>query len=176
MKKAQEWANNEAWRNGFTKAQPHESVNLTDFYVNYNKCPEVWQTLFNWLQTTDLENIPKGKHLIPNSQLIASVEDSYNDVLSKRQSESHHYNIDFMLVVKGTEGFKILDHNTSTLSTKYKYDVVRYKYEPDACKTLEVPSGEFVIFFPDDWHVAKVSTSLKDQNIRVIVVKMPVIL
>ncbi|MBQ4029493.1 MAG: YhcH/YjgK/YiaL family protein, partial [Prevotella sp.] len=32
--------------------------------------------------------------------------------------------------------------------------------------------GKFLIFFPSDWHIAKIATNKKDQNIRVIVVKV----
>ena len=32
--------------------------------------------------------------------------------------------------------------------------------------------GEFFIFFPRDWHIAKVATDGEDQTIRVIVIKV----
>ena len=50
--------------------------------------------------------------------------------------------------------------------------VMRYAYDKQKTNFFEVNSGNFVIFFPDDWHIAKVQTKKKDQNIRVIVVKM----
>ena len=49
---------------------------------------------------------------------------------------------------------------------------MRYAYDKQKTNFFEVNSGNFVIFFPDDWHIAKVQTKKKDQNIRVIVVKM----
>lgn len=174
VKKAGKWANRGKWKNGFTKGEPDKSVNITEFYVQYNKQPEAWKALFNWLETTDLLTIPAGKHNIKGTELVASVEDSHNDELAKRKSESHRCNIDFMFVVKGTEGFLRLDHTTSTENTAYKYDVVRYAYDADKAEYIESTPGRFIIMFPDDWHVAKVKTQKDDQNIRVIVVKMPV--
>lgn len=174
VKKAEKWAKKGKWKNGFTKAMPDESVNLTEFYVQYNKQTEAWKALFKWLETTDLLTIPAGKHTIGGTELVASVEDSHNDPLEKRKSESHRANIDFMFVVKGTEGFLRLDHTTSTESTEYKYDVVRYAYDAERAEYIESTPGRFIIMFPDDWHVAKVLTKKDDQNIRVIVVKMPV--
>ena len=78
-----------------------------------------------------------------------------------------------MLVVKGTEGFRRLDHNSSTPSTTYKYDVVRYNYKPELCEKIEVGENQFIVMFPDDWHIAKVKTESNNQSIRVIVVKIP---
>lgn len=174
VKKAAKWASKGKWKNGFTKAEPDQSVNLTEFYVQYNKNKELWQQLFNWLEATDLTAIPAGKHNIEGTSLVASVEDSHNDPLEKRKSESHRQNIDFMILVKGTEGFLRLDHKTSTENTEYKPDVVRYAYDASKAEFIELNEGHFVIMFPDDWHVAKVQTKKDNQDIRVIVVKMPV--
>ena len=105
---------------------------------------------------------------------MASVEDSENSPLEKRNTESHKKKIDFMIIVKGTEGFALLDHNTSSISVPYdeKKDVMRYNYVKEKTNFFNVKAGQFVIFFPSDWHIAKVQTKKKDQKIRVIVVKM----
>ena len=126
------------------------------------------------MRDTDLTAIPKGKHPIPNSTLVASVEDSENGPLEKRNTESHRKKIDFQLVVRGTEGFALLDHASSTVSQPYndKKDVMRYNYVKEKTNFFDVKAGRFVIFFPSDWHIAKVATKKKDQQIRVIVVKM----
>lgn len=171
---ARQWAEKGEWRCGFTKANPHTSVNLTDFYLQYRKNPEQWKALFAWLQQTDLLALPKGRHPIPGSDLTVSVEDSENGPLEKRGSESHYFHIDFQYVVKGVERFGILDHYTSTANCKYRPDVIHYDY--DKSKTLFYDSnpGEFFLFFPRDWHIAKINNELPsgDQHIRVIVVKV----
>ncbi len=168
------WVKSGAWRNGFMGAKPHKSLNTNEFYSQYHKNPNQWYTLFTWLRDTDLLAIPKGKYPITNSTLIASVEDSSNQPLEKRNTESHKKKIDFQLVVRGTEGFALLDHASSTVSIPYdeKKDVMRYAYDKENTDFFNVKAGQFVIFFPSDWHIAKVQTKKKDQNIRVIVVKM----
>ncbi len=70
------WLTKGEWRNGFTKANPHKTLNCSEFYRQYKKNTEQWNTLFKWLAETDLEAIPKGKRPIPGSTLTASVEDS----------------------------------------------------------------------------------------------------
>lgn len=172
IKEAIAWAESGIWRNGFDKAKPHSSVNLVDFYLQYQKNPQQWQALFDYLAKTDLLSIPKGKHKIPGSDLVVSVEDSKNEPLEKRRSESHHKHIDFQYVVKGTERFGIIDHYSSTPNCKYRPDVIHYDYDRQKARFYDSNPGEFFIFFPRDWHIAKVATDGEDQTIRVIVIKV----
>ena len=172
IKEAKAWAESGIWRNGFDKAKPHHSVNLVDFYLQYQKNPQLWQALFDYLAKTDLLSIPKGKHKIPGSDLVVSVEDSKNEPLEKRRSESHNKHIDFQYVVKGTERFGVIDHYTSTPNCKYRPDVIHYDYAPQKARFYDSNPGEFFIFFPRDWHIAKVATDGEDQTIRVIVIKV----
>lgn len=172
IKEAKAWAESGIWRNGFNKAKPHSSANLVDFYLQYQKNPQQWQALFDYLAKTDLLSIPKGKHKIPGSDLVVSVEDSKNEPLEKRRSESHNRHIDFQFVVKGTERFGIIDHYTSTPNCKYRPDVIHYDYAPQKARFYDSNPGEFFIFFPRDWHIAKVATDGEDQTIRVIVIKV----
>lgn len=174
IKTATEWLQKGEWRNGFTKADPHFSVNAVTFYQQYQKNPEEWKALFQWLQNTDLLTISKGKHPIAGTNLIASVEDSENDALEKRRSESHNRHIDFQYVVKGYEGFGIIDHYTSKPNCKYdgKKDVIHYDYDKDRMQYYKSIPNKFFIFFPRDWHIAKIATDESDQHLRVIVIKV----
>lgn len=172
IKEAKAWAESGIWRNGFDKAKPHHSVNLVDFYLQYQKNPQQWQALFDYLAKTDLLSIPKGKHKIPGSDLVVSVEDSRNEPLEKRRSESHNKHIDFQFVVKGTERFGVIDHYSSTPNCKYRPDVIHYDYAHQKARFYDSNPGEFFIFFPRDWHIAKVATDGEDQTIRVIVIKV----
>lgn len=173
VEQAKAWMDRGEWRNGFTKAGPHHSVNPADFYTQYRKNTQLWDALFDWLAKTDLMAIPKGKHPIEGTPLVASVEDSSNGPLEKRNSESHHHNIDFQYVVKGTERFGIIDHYTSKPNCRYKPDVIHYDYDVEKVRFYDSTPDKFFIFFPSDWHIAKVTTELDDQNIRVIVIKVP---
>ncbi len=169
---AAKWLKKGEWRQGFTAASPDKSLNAVEFYTQYQKNPEQWKAIFKWLSETDLLAISKGKHPIPGSTLTASVEDSYNESLEKRQSESHYHHIDFQYVVKGTERFGIIDHITSSPSSKYRPDVIHYNYDINRTKFVDSRPDRFFIFFPCDWHIAKVKTDKADQNIRVVVVKV----
>jgi len=172
-KKARAWVKKGAWRHDFMKADPHRSVNVCDFYTQYHKNTAQWTALFRWLADTDLLTIPAGKHPIAGTTLVASVEDSQNGPLNKRNSESHYHHIDFQYVVKGVERFGIIDHLTSEPKDAYKPDVIHYNYDVSKTRFYDSDPRQFFIFFPSDWHIAKVeSPKSKDQNIRVIVVKV----
>lgn len=171
-KEAKKWLKKGEWRHGFDKADADASVNVAEFYAQYQKNPMQWEALFRWLANTDLLTISKGKHPIEGTTLVASVEDSYNEPLEKRGSESHYHHIDFQYVVKGTERFGIIDHVTSKPNCKYRPDVIHYDYSLDRTRFIDSRNDRFLIFFPCDWHIAKVNTDKADQNIRVIVIKV----
>lgn len=172
MKQAKKWLKSDEWRNGFEAASPDKSVNIVEFYQQYQKNPHQWNALFKWLSQNDLLTISKGKHLIEGTTMVASVEDDFNGDLSKRQSESHYHHIDFQYVVKGVEKFGIIDHVSSVPNCLYKPDVIHYQYELNKAVFLNSATDKFFLFFPCDWHIAKVNNDSKDQAIRVVVIKV----
>lgn len=171
-KKATKWMAKGEWRNGLKGVGPHESVNAVDFYEQYSKNKEQWDALFKWLATTDLLALPGEKIPIPGSTLVASVQDSSNKPLDKCGTESHRKKIDFQFCVKGTERFGLIDHETSTPNCDYRPDVIHYDYDPSKALFFDSTPDKFFLFFPEDWHIAKIANDTDDQNIRVIVVKV----
>ena len=179
VKLANKWAKKGEWRNGFVKASPAEQVNLVEFYLQYQKNPQEWKALFKWLQTNDLLAVPGGRIPIEGTDLTVSVEDSENwcseqDLANGKGSESHERKIDFMYVVKGTEGFAKIDHDSAKDKTGYMAEKDRHEYEFDAAKLQRFESvpGTFVLMFPCDWHIAKVKTKADSQKLRVLVIKV----
>lgn len=172
-KQAAAWVAKGEWKNGF-EGMPDKTVNLQEFYSQYHKNRKQWNAVFKWLSETDLLNIPKGKSYIPGTKMRVSVEDSKNEPLEKRRSESHRKVIDFMYVVKGTEGFGLLDHKSSTPNCEYdaERDVIHYDYDKQKAHFFNSTPKHFVVCFPSDWHIAKVKTNLDDQTLRVIVIKI----
>jgi len=170
--KAARWVKKGKWRNGFEQASPDSSVNIVEFYLQYKKNPAQWKALFKWLATSDLLNVLKGKHPLEGTNMVVSVEDSKNSELSKRKSESHYHHIDFQYVVKGIERFGIIDHNSSVPNCEYRPDVIHYDYDVAKTRFYDSSPDKFFIFFPSDWHIAKVKNDTDNQDIRVIVIKV----
>lgn len=172
VSKAQRWVEKGKWRNGFMAAKLDSSVNVVEFYLQYKKNLKQWKALFKWLSEHDLLAIPKGKTPIEGTGLTVSVEDSKNSELSKRRSESHYHHIDFQYVVKGIERFGIIEHNSSKPNCEYKPDVIHYNYDVDKARFYDSTPDRFFIFFPSDWHIAKINNDTGNQDIRVIVIKV----
>lgn len=172
VKKARKWLKKGEWRNGFMKADPHKTVNAVEFFRQYQKNPAQWKALFKWCAENDLLAVEKGKHPIPGTQLVVSVEDSENRPLEKQRSESHYHHIDFQYCVKGVERFGIIDHVSSKPNAKYRPDVMHYDYDKAKARFYDSDSRHFFLFFPDDWHIAKVDNGGEDQAIRVVVIKV----
>lgn len=168
---SRQWTLSRSWTSGFN-ALPDVCVNLDEFQSQYTKNKAQWDAAFQWLATHDLLTVPAGKHSIEGTSLVVSVEDSQNQPLEKRKSESHYHHIDFQYVVKGTERFAILDHETSKPNCDYKPDVIRYDYDRDKLQLIDSTPERFILFFPSDWHIAKIATDNADQTIRVIVIKL----
>ena len=174
LNEARQWMEQGLWRNGFTKAVPDSTVNAIDFHEQYTLNREQWDALFCWLDSTDVTAIPAGKHPIAGTTLVASVEDSENAPLARRRSESHYHHIDFQWVVRGTERFALIDHNTSTPNCEWRPDVIHYDYDIAKARFIDSTPDRFLIFFPQDWHIAKIENEIEgdDQQIRVIVIKV----
>lgn len=166
-----QWTLGRSWSNGF-KALPDVSTNLDEFRSQYAKNKAQWDAMFSWLASHDLLAIPAGKHPIEGTSLVVSVEDSENQPLDKRAAESHYHHIDFQYVVKGSERFGLLDHASSAPRVDYKPDVMLYRYDADKAVFIDSTPERFFLFFPCDWHIAKVCTDRDSQAIRVIVVKL----
>lgn len=165
------WMLHKEWSNGF-KALPDVSTNLKEFHSQYYKNKKQWYAVFAWLANTDLLSIPAGKHPIPDTELTANIEDSSNQPLNKRGTESHYHHIDLQYVVKGTERFALLDHETSYPNRAYKPDIIGYSYDASKAMFIDSTPERFFLFFPSDWHIAKIQTDKNDQNIRVVVIKL----
>lgn len=165
------WTLQRSWSNGF-KALPDVCTNLTEFKNQYEKNKAQWDAAFKWLATHDLTTIAKGRHKIEGSTLVASVEDSKNEPFAKRGNESHFYHIDLQYVVKGTECFGLLDHATSKPNREWTPDIITYDFVPEKTMFVDSTPERFFLFFPCDWHIAKVATDKESQDIRVIVIKL----
>lgn len=111
-----------------------------------------------------------GKHQISDTKLYASVEDGINDPIEKRWAESHYHHIDIHYVVKDTERFALLNHDTSYPNRAYKHDIIGYSYDASKAMFIDSTPGRFFMFFPPDWHIAKIQTDKENRDIRAVVV------
>ncbi|MDO4949878.1 MAG: YhcH/YjgK/YiaL family protein [Bacteroidales bacterium] len=168
---ATEWMLSRCWSNGF-KALPDVCTNLVEFQDQYNKNKAQWDAAFKWLAETDLLNIKAGKYNIEGTTMTASIEDDTTGLFETKGSESHYHHVDIQYVVKGTERFGLLDHDTSYPKTGYRPDNISYTFDPAKVMLIDSTPNRFFLFFPSDWHIAKIATDKGPEPIRVVVVKV----
>ena len=76
------------------------------------------------------------------------------------------------LLVRGVERFGLIEHNSSKPNCQWREDVIHYDYDQQKARFIDSAPDRFFIFFPQDWHIAKVENDTDDQDIRVIVIKV----
>lgn len=165
------WMLKRSWANGL-QALPEVCTNLSEFHSQYTKNQKQWDLVFTWLATHDLANMPAGNYPIEGSGTSASVQDGTNGPIEKGGSESHYKKIDLQYVVKGNEGFGLLDHESSYPNCGYKPDVIHYDYQIDKTMYITSTPNRFFLFFPSDWHIAWLKTEGATDKARVVVVKL----
>ena len=61
---------------------------------------------------------------------------------------------------------------TVEMIRQYKPDVIHYNYDAGRARFYDSTADKFFIFFPSDWHIAKIENDGYNQDIRVIVIKV----
>lgn len=168
-KKAKEWVKQREWANGLN-AMPDKTVNCVEFASQYSKNKQIWDKVFHWLATHDLQQIATGKYEIEGERAFINVQEALTQESSNRKIEAHKHTIDLQFVVKGTERFGIVPEKLAEPISEYTPDVRFYK--TDKIKYADSKKDRFFIFFPGDCHQALVKAGKEPENIRVIVAKI----
>ncbi|MEW6509497.1 MAG: YhcH/YjgK/YiaL family protein [Bacteroidota bacterium] len=113
---------------------------------------------FRALVRSDLRSLPEGRHEVDGESLYLLI--ARNDGLPKTLAvlESHRRYIDIQFVIEGTDtmGWKPA-RECRVVSKEYDADRDVMFYGDVPATWLEVRSGMFAIFFPDDAHAPLVS-------------------
>jgi YhcH/YjgK/YiaL family protein len=126
---------------------------------------------FEYINTTDLENILLGKYEIEGENLkaIFSSKPGMTAAESEAKFECHNKNIDIQLCIRGTEtiGWKPREKCTDPKGGyNDEKDVQFYNDAPDM--HFQLTNGQFAIFFPEDVHAPMIG----DDEIRKLVIKV----
>ncbi|TDX01106.1 YhcH/YjgK/YiaL family protein [Dinghuibacter silviterrae] len=149
--KAETWVHKGEWRKGLTGVNPHASVNPVDFALQYHRNPVLWDKVFAWIRTNDLQAIAPGKYPIDGDNAWAIVTQGPTKAMDTVKWESHRQYIDVHYVISGKEriGVASLDNATVTEPFTDKSDNAHYTVE-GTFYTAE--PGIFFLFFPHDVH------------------------
>ncbi len=126
---------------------------------------------FNYIDATDLQQIPTGKYEIDGEEIFAIVMEYDTKDISETHHESHYTYIDLQYIISGSElvGVKTLTTETP-FEINIESDYAFYHVESDLVSFKE---GMFMIFFPDDLHMPCVSEN-QVSKVKKVVVKIKV--
>lgn len=128
---------------------------------------------FEYIQSTDLEQLTDGKHEIIPGQLLAIVTDKpgVSAEEGSKKFECHNRNIDIQLCIRGREKFGWRPRESCTLPREAfneEKDVQFFNDTPDMF--FELGPGQFAVFFPSDVHAPMIGEGL----IKKVVIKVKI--
>lgn len=113
---------------------------------------------FDWLRKQNLAALPLGRNEIDGGALYASVMRENGRGQAAARHESHRRYIDIQYLVEGSDlmGWAHQDGNLKSLGYDSAKDLEFYADPPRLW--VPVPTGHFVIFFPEDAHAPLAGT------------------
>ena len=150
QRRAEQWVRHGDWKTGLAQ-KPHASVNAVTFALQYHRNPELWNKVFAFMKTRDLQTLAPGKYPIDGDNAYAMVTQGPTKRLEDVKWESHRQYIDLHYVISGKEqiGVAAMDKATVTEPFTDKSDNAHY----DAQGTFYTADpAVFFLFFPTDLH------------------------
>ncbi|WP_372774032.1 YhcH/YjgK/YiaL family protein [Mangrovibacterium sp.] len=150
MNKINEWFTEKGWAEGVLVAA-HDSVNVEEFYKQYQANPELWKAVFKFMKQ-DLSAMEVGKYPLVGTQAFAMISEYDTKEPENAKWEAHKNYIDLQYVISGEEKMGILPLSEAKNAMEYneQKDLIFYG-ENDGELHLATPEA-FFLFFPDDVH------------------------
>ena len=125
---------------------------------------------FEWLNSTDLDNIPDGKYYIDGDNLYANVQ-TY-ETKEDADYEAHRKYIDIQYVIRGKEYIGVTDINNCKTCKIYdlEKDIEFFKCDNEPPYQL-LGESEFILLYPHDAHKPSINPKVK-QTVKKVVVKV----
>ena len=115
-----------------------------------------------YIQKTDLESVPTGKHPILGTEHSIIRENYEPRGIESCFFEGHHLFADIQIVLKGYEyiGYANKDAQNIKITDPYIVEKDLEKYEIKDFTRVILTEGMFAIVFPDDLHMPKLAKDL----------------
>jgi YhcH/YjgK/YiaL family protein len=164
---ASEWFNQKIWLQGLD-LKPSESIDVNEFYKQYQANKEYWEKAFAFLKSHDLEKLPAGKYPIDGELVYATVTQTPTKDFDKTKWESHRRYIDFQYVISGEEKIGVCKISNASISSPYdvKKDVANYQAEGEM---YTAKPGTFFIFFNNDAHRPGITTGGNKTDKKIVI-------
>jgi len=145
-----------------------DSVDNFKFYAEIHRH---FKTVFDYLQNNDLSALSEGRYDISNG--IFAISSRYKTINeSDTFIECHRKYIDIQIMVKGSEKMGICNRD---ICEKLEYNEAEdYQKLNGNMDFITVKNGFFTVFFPHDGHMPQLIQGEKSDEVRKIVIKVPV--
>ncbi|MGV8095497.1 MAG: YhcH/YjgK/YiaL family protein [Mangrovibacterium sp.] len=164
-----EWFENGDWNEGL-QLKVHPSVDVSQFYKQYHKRPDLWNAAFEYLKK-DLTTVKVGKYALKGDETVAVISEYQTKKIEEAKWESHRKFIDLQYIISGEEKMGVLPLKKAILSSDYQEDKdVIFFGEQDGEYYVANPDI-FFLFFPDDVHRPCIHTG-DSRPVKKLVVKI----
>lgn len=135
----------------------------------YSALHTLFPRAFEFLNGTDLKELPPGRHQIEGERLFAIVEAARGRTHDQAKLECHRKFIDIQLVLEGVDemGWKPLHDCQKPLDDYNPERDIQFFHDSPSSWIVTQP-GSFCIFFPDDAHAPLVGSG----EIRKVILKI----
>lgn len=166
-----EWFDNGDWSNGL-RLNVHPSVDVSQFYRQYHKRPDLWGAAFEYLKK-DLIAVEIGKYPLKEDEVIAIISEYKTKRPEDTKWEAHRKFIDLQYLISGEEKIGLLPLKTAKFDTGYQEnnDVILFG-EQDG-EYYDANPDIFFLFFPDDVHRPCIQTG-EPKLVKKLVIKIAV--
>lgn len=166
---AQSWFN-KTFAKGFKSAakgvgrvKPFEQIDVQTYYEQYQKAPQMWDSIFEWLAEVDPLTMEPSSNAMQWSHAYVKVLNQDLRTPEWGQWEQHRRTIDLQWDVTGSERYH-MTHSPECLVAKNEYnekkDVQNFSWDrkqiptADQCLVLDSTPQRYYLFFPNDIHQA----------------------
>lgn len=110
------------------------------------------KTALEYLEKTNLENLPCSKHEISGTDIFIIVEEYNSKPIEQGRWEAHRKYTDIQIVIKGEE--KLGYTNVKNIRTTIEYDAEKdILFGEGNGSFINASAGNFLIFTPEDAHM-----------------------
>ena len=159
---AQSWFDGGTWRHGFV-ADAYEQIDVQTFYEQYQKAPQMWDSIFTYLASIDPVQLPLSKNAMQWSHAYVKILDQDLRTPENCQWEQHRRTIDLQWDATGCERY-LMTRTPERLTPKNEYnekkDVQNFVWDrkqlptTEDCLVIDSDPRHFYLFFPSDIHQA----------------------
>ena len=150
MRTDKEWFDNGDWNEGL-RLNVHPSVDVSQFYNQYHKCPDLWKAAFEYLKN-DFMTVAAGKYPLKGDEVVAIVSEYQTKKIEDAKWESHRKFIDLQYIISGEEKMGVLPLKKAKFTSDYQEDKDVILFGEQNGEYYVANPDIFFLFFPDDVH------------------------